>query len=173
VRVLALLLLAGAASAQTHSALTGESRLSYRLHHPLHSVTGISRDFQAEVNLGTDTTRARVRVKAPVASFRSGNTTRDANVLELLETYRYPHVEFSSDSLRREGERWRLFGSLVFHGMKRQIDFAVIPRTVGERVYVRGGFSVRLSDYNVPRPTLLWIPVSDSLGIEFSLVSRL
>jgi polyisoprenoid-binding protein YceI len=155
-----------------HVPLASESRLSYRLSHPLHAVTGVSRAFQCEVDLGPDTTRARVHVKVSAASFNSGNATRDANVLELLEAYRYPYVEFFSDSLRREGARWRVFGALTFHGVRRQLDFTVTPKIAGDRTTVRGGFGIRLSDYRVPRPTLLWIPVSDSLRIDLSLVAR-
>jgi polyisoprenoid-binding protein YceI len=168
-------LMAVPAPAKVHTALKEESTLSYTLIHKMHEITGVSKNFKCLVDLGSDTSKARIYVKAPVAEFNSGNSSRDANMLEVLEATKYPHVEFLSDSVRREGREgrdWRVFGRLTFHGVKRPVNFTVAPQISGNKVRIRGGFKVSLTEFKIERPKLLLIPVEDDLEIAIDVVAK-
>lgn len=160
------------AQAKVHAALKDESTLSYTLTHKMHEITGVSRKFKCLVDLGADTLKTRIYVKGAVAGFNSGNSSRDANMLEALEATKYPHVEFLSDSVRREGRDWRVFGRLTFHGVKRPLNFKVSPQISGNRVRVQGGFKVSLTEFRIERPRLLMIPVEDDLEIRMDVVAN-
>ncbi len=163
--------LASGVGAKTYEALQGKSQLIYTLKHPLHQVIGVSKEFTCTVNLGEDTGRAEIRVKAPVLGFNSGNSNRDAHALETLEAFKYPFVEFASDSVRRDGGRYRVFGNLSFHGVKRPLDFFVVPHFGEGRVRITGTFDVKLTDYKVKRPSLLLMPVEDNLRIQIDVAA--
>jgi polyisoprenoid-binding protein YceI len=160
------------AQAKVYTALKGESTLSYHLIHKMHEVTGVSKNFKCVVDLAADSSKSRVYVKGAVSEFNSGNSSRDATMLEVVEATKYPAVEFMSDSVRREGHDWRVFGRLTFHGVKRPINFVVRPEVSGSKVRVRGMFKVSLTEYKVERPRLLMIPVDDELQIEIDVVSK-
>ncbi|MCD6023359.1 MAG: YceI family protein [Fibrobacteria bacterium] len=160
------------AQAKVHAALKDESTLSYTLIHKMHEITGVSKNFKCRVELETDTTKTRIHVKGAVAGFNSGNSTRDANVLEVLEATKYPHVEFLGDSVRREGKDWRVFGRLTFHGVKRSLNFKVSPQVSGNKVRIQGGFKVSLTEFKIERPRLLLIPVEDDLEIRIDVVAK-
>ena len=152
--------------AKTYTAIPGESRIIYTLKHPMHRVEGISREFECTVDLGDDTARVSIRVKAAVLSFNSGNSNRDGHALETLEAFKYPFVEFAADSVRREGEKHRVFGQLTFHGVKRALDFPVSHHADKDRVHVMGRFFVRLSDFKVERPSLMFLRTEDTLRVD-------
>ncbi len=171
--LLAVCLLSGiSAQAKVYTALKEESTISYSLIHKMHEVKGVSKNFKCVVDLATDSSKSRVYVKSAVAEFNSGSSSRDANMLEVLEAVKYPSVEFVSDSVRREGREWRVFGRLSFHGVKKPIHFLVKEEASGNKVRIRGNFAVSLTEFKVERPRLLMIPVDDDLQIEIDVVAN-
>ena len=168
-------LAAAPAHARIYTAIKGESTISYHLIHKMHEVTGVSKNFKCVVDLAADSTKSRIFVKSAVTEFNSGNSSRDANMLEVLEATKYPYVEFMSDSVRKEGREgcdWRVYGRLTFHGVKKPVNFVVKPEVTGNKVRVRGAFNVSLTEFKVERPRLLMIPVDDELQIEIDVVSN-
>ena len=157
--------------AKTYEAIKGESRITYFLKHPLHKVEGVAKDFFCKVELTDDTLGSAIRVKAPVTAFNSGNSNRDSHTLEILEAFKFPTVEFASDSVRRKEKGYRVFGQLTFHGVKRPVDFEVIPSYPAGKIRITGSFTVKLTDFKVKRPTLLMVPTEDALRIELDLVA--
>jgi polyisoprenoid-binding protein YceI len=162
----------GFPEAKVYEAIKEESQIVYHLKHPLHKVKGVSSDFVCTVDFSGDTLASKIMVKAPVSDFNSGNSNRDSHALEALEALKYPYVEFASDSVKREGKGYRVFGRLLFHGVTRPIDFPVIP-TIGEgTIRIEGGFTIKLSDFKVKRPSLMFIPAEDALRIEIYAVTK-
>jgi polyisoprenoid-binding protein YceI len=169
------LALAGAipASAKTYQAIKGESTLSYHLVHTMHKVTGVSKDFQCLVELSPDTVSSKIQVSAAVSTFDSRNSSRDSHMLEVVEAMKYPRVEFASESVKPEGDGYRVAGTLRFHGVAKPVDFHVTPRIRGDKVEITGAFDLKLTDFKVKPPSLLVVSVHDDFRISFDLFSPL
>jgi polyisoprenoid-binding protein YceI len=165
--------------AKTYHALKNESRLTYHLHHPLRSSKAVSKNFECSVEFPGDSlpsnppahVHARIQVSAGIASFNSGNANHDGRAMQVLEVYKHPRVEFDGDSAVAEGNGYRVFGTLNFHGVSRQINFPVTVERKANHVRVRGEFSIKLSDYKLKRPTLLWIPTAENLRIDLDVAA--
>ncbi|GIX06796.1 MAG: hypothetical protein KatS3mg115_1199 [Candidatus Poribacteria bacterium] len=75
-----------------------------------------------------------------------------------------------------------LVGDLELHGVKREItvrgvEVTYIPaseatRTVrpGDLLRIAGGFTLKLSDYNIERPQLVLLKLADEVEIEFDII---
>jgi len=157
--------------AKTYTAIPGESRITYFLKHPMHKIEGVAKEFACKVELSDDTLKSLIQVKIPVTAFNSGNSNRDSHTLEVLEAFKYPTVEFSSDSIQRSGSGYHVFGQLLFHGVKHLVDFTVTPTIGMGKIHIAGGFAVSLTDFKVQRPSLLFVPVEDGLRIDLDLVA--
>jgi polyisoprenoid-binding protein YceI len=157
---------------KVYEAIRGESTLSYRLEHPLHAINGITRDFACTVVLSDDTVTSQVRVSADVRTFDSGNPNRDDHAMEAIRARKHPKVAFASDSVRRAGGFWRVHGKLTFAGQTRPVDFSVFPNREAGRIRITGDFAVRLGDFGVERPSLMFVPARDSLTLRFELVAK-
>ncbi len=157
---------------KTYLAIKGESFLSYGLVHPMHHITGVSRDFQCTVDLSPDTLSSIIKVSALISSFDSHNSSRDSHAMEMVEALKYPKVEFVSDSVKGDGGRYRVSGKLTFHGKTRPIQFLVTGKSSGGKVEITGEFSVKLTDFDVARPTLLFVPTEDKLTLRFDLFAN-
>jgi len=173
IRVLAVLALASGTSTQAkiYEAVKGVSTLSYGLVHPMHHITGVSRDFLCKVDLSPDTVSSQIKVSAAVSSFDSKNSSRDSHAMEMVEAMKYPNVEFASTAVKPEGDGYLVSGNLTFHGVTRPVGFHVTPKSEGGKVEIIGEFAVKLSDFNVERPRLLFVPTEDKLTIRFDLFS--
>jgi polyisoprenoid-binding protein YceI len=163
----------GAASAKSYQAIKGESTLSYQLVHPMHKITGVSKDFQCVVELSPDTVSSKIQVSAAVSGFDSRNSSRDSHMLEVVEGMKYPRVEFASESVKPEGDGYRVAGTLKFHGVSKPINFHVTPHAQGSKVEITGAFDVSLTEFKVDRPRLLMVPVHDDIRISFDIFSEL
>lgn len=170
--LLACLVLVPTAAARTYEAIKGESTLTYVLKHPAHTVKGVTRDFLCVVELSGDTVSSRIRVSAQVKTFESGNSNRDSHAMEAIHARKFPRVSFESDSVRQDGDGYRVSGKLTFHGVARPVAFGVKPETVGDRVRITGAFTVKLSDFGVKRPSLMFVKTSDDLAIRFDLFAK-
>ena len=169
--MVALCALPWAALGKTYEAIKGEAHLTYHLHHPLHEIEGTSGDFICTVDLNDDTAHSKIHVKASVVSFTTGNSNRDSHALEILDAFKYPFVEFAGDSVRHEEKGYRIFGQLAFHGVKRPLDFLVTPEYRNGKVRIRGSFTVKLADYNLERPALLFVPTDDRFRVDLDVAA--
>jgi polyisoprenoid-binding protein YceI len=161
----------GKAWSRTFQAIKGESSLSYLLVHPMHKISGVSRDFTCTVELSPDTLSSKVKVSATIRSFDSKNSSRDSHAMEVLEGLKYPSVVFESQTVKKERDGYIVSGDLTFHGHTHPISFHIKPRYHQHKIEVVGGFDVLLSDYEVKRPSLLFVPVENKLTISMDLFS--
>ena len=178
-------LLVGGLNAQpiTVAVDSTESVLQYHGHHPLHGWTGTSRSVYGTLRLDlTDPPRSSVTIRVPVASFDSGNSNRDSNMLDAVEADRYPDVLFESTaiSVQRwehtssgyEGS-WTVGGNLTFHGETHPVLIPVTVRIEGNRLEATGAFSIALSQFKVRRPKLLLWSIRDTIDLEGTIRATL
>lgn len=153
-----------------------QSLLRYQGHHPLHGWTGTSRSVYGNLTLDlTQPAQSQVTIRVPVASFESGNSNRDSNMLNVVEVDRYPEVHFISTAIAvarwertasgYEGN-WIVEGALSFHGVTHSVTIPVTVRIEGDRFEATGAFSIALSRYGVRRPKLLLMAIRDEIDLE-------
>lgn len=160
-----------------------ESVLQYHGHHPLHGWTGTSRLVYGTLQLDLDDpARSSITIRVPVASFDSGNSNRDSNMLDAVEADRYPDVRFESTAISvQRWERteagyegvWTVGGNLTFHGQTHPVTIPVTVRIEGNRFEATGTFSIALSQFKVRRPKLLLWPIRDIIDLEGTIRATL
>lgn len=166
------LLAAAPASAKVHEAIKGESSITYRIRNALHKVTSVSKDVTCTVDLAEDTVSSKVSVSVPAKSFDSGNSNRDDHALEAIKAHKHPNVSFASDSVSKAPDGWLIHGKLTFAGQTRPVEFKVTPKKEPGKVRIVGDFSVKLTDFGIKRPSLMFIVMEDKLDIRFDLVAK-
>ena len=167
-----MLAFALSAMAKEYKAIKGESTLTYVLVHPMHTVKGVNKDIDCTVELSADTVTSVIRVSADVLKFDSGNSNRDSHAMEAVQSRKYPKVTFVSESIRAEGDGYAVAGKLTFHGETRPVAFHVTPKVTADRIGISGTFDVKLSDFKVERPSLMFVPTKDKLTLRFDLSAK-
>jgi hypothetical protein len=161
---------------QTVPSLYGvkEGAITYTLVHKLHQVQGTSRKLEglAKIQPGGPTL---VQVRAPVASFDSGNSNRDSHMREATHQAAHPYVEVKGTlpplNLPLPGPtELPLDARVELNGEseRQTIPVTLIPE--GSGIRAKFSFPVSLDAHHVERPELLLVKVEDKVTIEGNLL---
>lgn len=165
---------AGAASYQVRAE---ESSLTYHLVHKLHKVNGVSKRVEGRGRILPDGL-AQVMVRAPVESFDSGNSNRDAHMKEATDATRFPYVELKATaasvvvpSTFPVTVKTSFKAQLTFHGVQQSLDVPV-EITFGDatRIVATATITISLDHFKVERPSLMFVKVNDDVSIEAHIV---
>ena len=177
-RVLLAMLLAAAVRAEQPEpvllALT-QGTLRYTVVHKLHEVTGTTHEVEglAKVTPGAPTL---VQVRAPIKSFDSGNSNRDANMREATHEPLHPIAEVKGTlppiTLPLDGARdLALDARVELNGVQRNETISVHVEPRGPRgVHGTFSFPISLNAFGVERPELLLIKIEDRAVIAGDVV---
>ena len=151
-----------------------QSFISYDGRHPAHNWTGVSKEIKGSFIFDIDNpTSSNVDLFVPVFSFDSKNSNRDSNMLDVIEDYFYPTVSFTSSEILKEENEYFITGIVFFHGIKKEITIPVNFILDNKKIVVDADFSIRLSDYEIKRPSLLTIKMKDDIEIKFFLIGSI
>ncbi len=161
-----LLVVTAAGSAQSVSvgALKDSSWVSYLLVHPLHEIHATSREVKFTAVLDTAARRlSGLTAAVDVLSFDSGNSNRDSHAGEVVDAISYPMVAFTSTRVIAHGDSIAVAGTLNFHGVTKPVTAEGTAVWSGRELSVQGGFNISLTEFQIDRPSLLMVPVQDTL----------
>ena len=146
----------------------------------LHDFTGKTSKVQGSIRLSDpdrlDDAEACVAIDA--AGLDTGNGTRDDTMRkDHLETAKYPTIGFRLarlESARRDAGGWEFTarGTLSLHGTSREIRLPVHARQDGEAVRLTATLPLKMSDYQIPIPKLLFVAVEDQVQVSFDVLAR-
>jgi polyisoprenoid-binding protein YceI len=151
-----------------------KSTVTYAMKHPMHDWEGVSRAVNAALVYDDATKQVQqVAVAIPVASFDSKNQNRDSHMVEVLDGLKHPNVTFSSQDIKTNADgSLTANGKLTFHNVTKPVSIQATRREQNGQWTLDGSFVVKLTDFNVERPTLLAVPTEDQFKLSFSLVFK-
>ena len=169
-----LLLIAGsgiAAQPRHMESRKNESSVTYRLVHPLHTIEATSKEVVFRLSLDpTKKEIAGVSAQVDVMTFDSCNSNRDSHAMEVIDAISYPDATFSGSAITQYGDSLRVDGTLTFHGVTKNIVVRATVHWSPKRLEVRGDWALSLTAFQVERPSLLMIPVEDTLRFSCTAV---
>jgi|GEM_PF-98588 len=179
----ALLGLLTAAPATALEIKTGQVDVTFHISHPAKEYDAF---LMPDGGYGTlqldptaiENTKATFLIK--VDHFNSDNTRRDSHMLETLEGFIYPTIDWNVTSVSGASGAWtpgvhsfKAKGPLTVHGVTKTIEVPV-EVTVGGKGEVTFGstFSILLEDYGIERPTLVFVPIENNLPIIVKVITK-
>lgn len=137
---------------------------------PLHSFTGISDYLTGKINL-TDST---VDFYVDVNTLKTGIGKRDDDMLETLESKKYPFAEFYGKLISdfnpklSEPQKVTVKGDMTIHGVSRPVTIDGTLQNTDEGLKVKADWTINMKDYNVKPPGILFYRVSEKINISLS-----
>jgi polyisoprenoid-binding protein YceI len=169
--LLLLLLLPSLMVAQTKKPFDKKnSFVSYGMNHLLHSWVGTSKDLNGVAQIGSNGKLEKVAILSKVSAFDSENSNRDAHMLEVVESLKYPNISFYSTSISesKPGEL-EVKGILQFHGVNKETSFKASIASKGATSTVKGEFIFLLEDYKIERPSFMLNKVDNEVKVNFEV----
>lgn len=147
------------------------STIVYGLVHKLHKFEGTSHAVEGKARL-LPNGQAQVMVRAPVESFDSGNTNRDAHMKEVVEAVRFGFVEVKAvgdahmPAVFPTSIQKTFKAQVSFHGVQQLLDVPVrITFESPRRITAEATFEISLDASKVERPSLLFVKVEDAVKV--------
>ena len=152
--------------------VSNSSKITYYGSHFTSDWQGHSSGFRGRIIYdAVNQTTNSCSLRVDLATFDSGNSNRDSNMLTYLDVFQYPDVMFVSNEIFVEGINASIKGKLTFHGITKDINLtADISFTDGFNA--EGSFAILLSDYDVERPALLFKKIANEMELTFHIVAK-
>lgn len=131
------------------------------------------------------------RVSVDLRDLSTGIGMRDRHVksADYLDVDRYPYAELqisevvadsnvtvgansttTGDGASVDGSPARVRGTLRLHGVKQNVEIPVLLHWQGNRVRVRGKFSILLADHGIEQPKRLLLSAGESVEVRLDLL---
>jgi polyisoprenoid-binding protein YceI len=179
-------LLALATVATPASALevqTGRVDVTFHISHPAKEYDAFLLPDGGRAFLQLDPTaieKTTAKFTIQVDHFNSDNTRRDSHMLEVLEGLVFPTIDWSVTSVSGATGPWTpgvhrftAKGPLTVHGVTRELSVPVEVTVGGQGELTFGSsFTILLEDYEVERPTLVFVPIENELPITVKVETR-
>lgn len=147
--------------------LLAKSTLTYQVTHPLHKVEGATSGARGKGVCQSG--ECKFIVAVPVKTFTSGNSDRDLHMVETVRGAQFPMVvvrfqlpeaELASSTIHADLE-------IQFAGQTAQYKQVPFQRTLsGKDIEVKGTIPLKLTDFKIPLPELLFVPVQNDVPVS-------
>jgi len=147
---------------------SNSSFIKYSGNHFLHNWDAQNDEISGLLNIENGTID-NVGVIAKVKDFNSGNSSLDSNAMRVVEALKYPNVIFRSSLIEQNDDRVYLEGVLEFHGIKQNLKVEGKIESLEDQIKINMDFRIKLSDFEIKRPSLLLRKVEDEILVEINL----
>ncbi|MGH9773287.1 MAG: YceI family protein [Candidatus Acidiferrales bacterium] len=150
-----------------------QATLAYDVSHPLHQVEGVSHAARGKGICHAG--ECNFLIAVPVKSFDSGNGDRDLHMLQITRAGEFPlvTVRFQLPETALASPTIHADLQVQFGGQTaeyKQVPFRRV--TKGSDIEVLGTIPLRLSDFKIPRPELLAMPIKNEVPVKVDATWR-
>lgn len=94
-----------------------------------------------------------------------------------MESDKYPKSEFKGkfsgfDPAKSGNQNVAAKGSLTIHGVTRPVEANGIMRGEGNNIYLKSQFHIKLADYNITIPKVLWQNIAEEVLVTIKFIYR-
>ena len=167
----ATLWVAGGACAQSY--YTEKGKVQFESEATMESFTGTSESLVGKVNLADKS----LDFYLDLATLTTGVGLRDEHMRENhLETEKFPFAEFFGtleddfDPQGTEQQEVTAKGVFKIHGVEREIEVIGSMWVSDGKLHLNASWQLKLADYEISRPSFLFLKLSDTQEISMNLV---
>ena len=149
------------AKVQAHTEVFGDSNIN-----PTTTV------LISHLSMGKNIESIRGKIDISLAKLKSTNAKRDANMVESIQSAKYPLATYTFTKVKKSNTGYTVYGILDFHGVKKALSIkAKIEKTKGVLTF-KGHSSFLMSTYNVSPPTMFFLTVRDQIDLNIDVVFK-
>lgn len=154
--------------------VTEKSHVSFYSHATIEDITA-----KNEKSVGIfNTSTGEIVFSIPIAEFQFAKSLMQEHFNEkYMDTEKYPKASFKGkvtgyDAAATGIQQATAAGKLNIHGVERDVE---IPGTIeksGDKLLLKARFIVKLEDYKVDRPQLLWQNIAEQVEVTADFVFK-
>jgi len=145
------------------------SSINYSGKHFLHNWDATNENISGLIEINNNQI-SKIGVLAKVTDFKSGNSSLDSNSFRVLDALKIPNIIFRSTQIVETLDKISVTGTISFHNVEKDINVVLDKSTNNEIISLNGRFIIKLSDFNVKRPSLLLQKINDEIEVQINLI---
>lgn len=146
------------------------SLITYFGVHYLHKWEGSTSDVNGVVSYNKASEQYECSISVPLSTFSSGNDNRDSNMLVYCKAFDFPNINFQSTSIKVQENTLEIEGRIEFAGKEKEIKTSAILNGLDNNLFaIEGELDILLSEFEVERPSLLFVEIEDLVKIKYSI----
>ena len=146
------------------------SLITYFGVHYLHKWEGSTSDVSGVVSYNKASEQYKCSISVPLSTFSSGNDNRDSNMLVYCKAFDFPNINFQSTSIKVQEDTLEIEGRIEFAGKEKEIKTSAKLNGLDNNLFaIEGELDILLSEFEVERPSLLFVEIEDLIKIKYSI----
>ena len=146
------------------------SLITYFGVHYLHKWEGSTSDVNGVVSYNKASEQYECSISVPLSTFSSGNDNRDSNMLVYCKAFDFPNINFQSTSIKVQENTLEIEGRIEFAGKEKEIKTSAKLNGLDNNLFaIEGELDILLSEFEVERPSLLFVEIEDIVKIKYSI----
>ena len=146
------------------------SLITYFGVHYLHKWEGSTSDVNGVVSYNKASEQYECSISVPLSTFSSGNDNRDSNMLVYCRAFDFPNINFQSTSIKVQENTLEIEGRIEFAGQEKEVKTSAKLNSFDNNLFsIEGELDILLSEFEVERPSLLFIEIEDLVKIKYSI----
>ena len=147
---------------QAHTKVFGDS-----------SIDPSVKNIKADLSMQDDSIDSlKGKLSFNIIDFKSSNDGRDEHMQEMFDMKKHSDISLSINKVTPQNKQYLISATLNMHGVQKPIDInSTITKNDGS-VSINANFSVKVSDYGMEPPSLLFFTVRDRVDINASIMLK-
>jgi len=108
-------------------------------------------------------------ISLDLLNLKSENEKRDEHMYEALHVKAQPSTTFKLNEVKKEADGYHLLGTLTLNKQTKEIDTKTDITDQSDLLKLKGAFNIKMSDFGIEPPTLLFLSVRDEVAISYDL----
>jgi len=125
--------------------------------------------ISTKLKMGRGITSIKGKVSIGAKSLVSDNKSRDEHMYETLKTKEYKTISYTIDSIKSSNGKYQLIGKLNFAGVTNPLSVMADISQSGKNINLSSNFAIKLTDYGLKPPKMLFLTVRDQIDIRVKL----
>ncbi len=151
-----------------------KSEVSFFAGTAIEDINGKSSEAVSAIDLADGT----VAVSIPINTFHFEQSLMEEHFNEnYMETEKFPKATFKGKIENASSVSWgsatpvvvRVTGTLTMHGVSQQRTFDITIHNKDNRLHATGSFPVKLVDFNIDRPKILWEKLAEEVQVQLNI----
>lgn len=152
--------------------MTHDGTVTFYSHAAIEDITAANKKVSSVINPATK----EIAFSVPIKSFIFRKELMQEHFNEkYMESEKFPSATFAGniagyDPAISDVQQVVATGDLTIHGVKRQVSVSGTIQNLADQIRVKTKFIVRLADYNITIPTLLWQNIAEQVEVRVEIV---
>ena len=126
----------------------------------------------SDLTIGSNLTQLNGEITIPSISLLSGNKGRDDHMHKAMHAKDEKFITIKLTKVQKVDNIYEIYSDLTLHGVTKQIVSICKIKEDSASLKLDGNFSIKMTDYNIEQPSMLFFTVRDQVDVQYNLNYR-